>query len=190
MSIESQPRIFTKSNLIYISLSITVAHTLHFIVNSPLSIWQEFPPKLPDSIYSSICTIPLLLFMSLTFEPIRTRNRFYTLLSLALIYISIPISFNNGNYPISLHNKLVGRSAVFGMKMLLFLKLNRTYKNPKILKEFKSYLWSLFNWRFDSYIISPKSDNPLTIKSPTTSQINEKLINRFTIAIYELNSFN
>ncbi|PKK66378.1 hypothetical protein RhiirC2_784859 [Rhizophagus irregularis] len=191
MSLESQSRIFTKSNLVYIPLSITTAHTLNFIINSPLSTWQEFPPKLPDSIYLSIWFIPLLLFISLTFEPIRTRKRFYTLLSLALIYLSIPISFRKGNYPIKLQNDLVGRSAVFGMKMLLFLKLNRSYNNPKNQKEFKSYLWSLFNWRFDSYIISPKSDDPLIIKSPTTSQINGKLISRFIITfvkwlIYEL----
>ncbi|EXX52283.1 hypothetical protein RirG_254310 [Rhizophagus irregularis DAOM 197198w] len=194
MSLESQSRIFTKSNLVYIPLSITTAHTLNFIINSPLSTWQQFPPKLPDSIYLSIWFIPLLLFISLTFEPIRTRKRFYTLLSLALIYLSIPISFRKGNYPIKLQNDLVGRSAVFGMKMLLFLKLNRSYNNPKNQKEFKSYLWSLFNWRFDSYIISPKSDDPLIIKSPTTSQINGKLISRFIIAfvkwlIYELISF-
>jgi hypothetical protein len=153
MSLESQSRIFTKSNLIYIPLSITIAHTLNFIINSPLSTWQGFPPKLPDSIYLSTVTIPLLLFISLTFEPIRTRKRFYTLLFLTLIFISIPISFRNGNYPISLQSDLVNRSAFFGMKMLLFLKLNRTYNNPKNSKEFKSYLWTLFNWRFDSYII-------------------------------------
>ncbi|GET53976.1 hypothetical protein GLOIN_2v1868593 [Rhizophagus irregularis DAOM 181602=DAOM 197198] len=54
MSLESQSRIFTKSNLVYIPLSITTAHTLNFIINSPLSTWQEFPPKLPDSIHLSI----------------------------------------------------------------------------------------------------------------------------------------
>ncbi|PKC63627.1 hypothetical protein RhiirA1_463493 [Rhizophagus irregularis] len=106
MSLESQSRIFTKSNLVYIPLSITTAHTLNFIINSPLSTWQQFPPKLPDSIYLSIWFIPLLLFISLTFEPIRTRKRFYTLLSLALIYLSIPISFRKGNYPIKLQNDL------------------------------------------------------------------------------------
>jgi hypothetical protein len=194
MPLESQSRIFTKSNLIYIPLSITIAHTLNFIVNSPLSTWQEFPPKLPDSIYLSTITIPLLLFISLTFEPIRTRKRFYILLFLALIFISIPISFRNGNYLISLHDDLVNRSAIFGMKMLLFLKLNRTYNNPENSKEFKSYLWTLFNWRFDSYIIPPKPDNSLIIKSPTTSQINGKLISRFIITftkwlIYELTRF-
>ncbi|GBC21837.2 uncharacterized protein OCT59_004809 [Rhizophagus irregularis] len=160
MSLESQSRIFTKSNLVYIPLSITIAHTLNFIINSPLSIWQEFPPKLPNSIYFSIYIIPLLLFISLTFEPIRTRKRFYTLLSLALIYISIPISFRKGNYPIKIHNGL-----------------------------------TLFNWRFDSYIIPPKSENDsLIIKSPTTSQINKKLINRSIITflkwlIFELTLF-
>ncbi|CAB4493957.1 unnamed protein product [Rhizophagus irregularis] len=195
MSLESQSRIFTKPNLVYIPLSITIAHTLNFIINSPLSIWQEFPPKLPNSIYFSISIIPLLLFISLTFEPIRTRKRFYTLLSLALIYISIPISFRKGNYPIKIHNGLVTRGAFFGMKMFLFLKLNRTYKNPKNSKEFTSFFWTLFNWRFDSYIIPPKSENDsLIIKSPTTSQINKKLINRSIITflkwlIFELTLF-
>jgi hypothetical protein len=52
-------------------------------------------------------------------------------LFLALIFILIPISLRNRNYPISLQTAFVGRSAIFGMKMLLFLKLNRPYKNSK-----------------------------------------------------------
>ncbi|CAG8632924.1 1197_t:CDS:1 [Funneliformis mosseae] len=122
----SQPGIFTKSNLVYIPLSVTTAHTLNFIFNSPLSTWQEFPPKLPTSVYSSIFFIPLLLFLSLSFEPIQTSKRFYTLLSLALIFVSIPISFR-GKYPPTLHNVFVAYGAIFGLKMLLFLKSNQKF---------------------------------------------------------------
>ncbi|RIA88263.1 hypothetical protein C1645_826633 [Glomus cerebriforme] len=186
MSLAFQSNIFTKSNLVYIPLTITIVHTLNFIVNSPLSIWQEFPPKLPNSIYSSIFFTPFLLFMSLTFEPIQTRKRFYTLLSLALIFISIPLSFRKENYPRTLQNPFVALGAIYGLKMLLFLKINRFYQNSKNSKEFKPFLWTLFNWRLDSFIISPKSNekkNSLIIKSPTTSQINKKLINRFIIII-------
>ncbi|CAB4493959.1 unnamed protein product [Rhizophagus irregularis] len=77
MSSTSQFNIFTKSNLVYIPLSITIAHILNFIVNSPSSAtWQKFPPELPNSVYSSIFFTPMLLFISLTFEPIQTKNRF------------------------------------------------------------------------------------------------------------------
>src|SRR3954469_18129457 len=122
MSPTSQPSIFSKSNLVYIPLSITIAHILNFIVNSPSSIWQEFPPKLPNSVYSSVFFTPLLLFISLTFEPIQTRKRFYTLLTLALIFASIPISYREGKYPHSLQNRYVTYGLFFGLKMLLFLK--------------------------------------------------------------------
>src|SRR5436190_14433058 len=141
----SQPGILSKRNLVYIPLSITIAHTLNFIVNSPLSTWQEFPPKLPTSVYSSIFFTPLLLFISLTFEPIKTRTRFYTLLSIALIFSSIPISFRGGKYPTSLHNMFVSFGSIYGLKMLMFLKFNSVYLNQT--KEFKPFLWTLFNWR-------------------------------------------
>ncbi|RIA86165.1 hypothetical protein C1645_878855 [Glomus cerebriforme] len=192
MSLDSQPSIFTKSNLVYIPLSITIAHTLNFIVNSPLSLWQEFPPKLPNSVYSSIFLTPFLLFISLTFEPIQTKKRFYTLLSLALLVISIPISFRGAKYPPSLQSTFVTIAIFYGLKMLLFLKFNRTYLNQNKLdqkKEFKPYLLTLFNWRLNSYIIPPTSkisnekETLSIIKSPTTSQINKKLINRFIIII-------
>ncbi|CAI2168761.1 8750_t:CDS:1 [Funneliformis geosporum] len=74
--------------------------------------------------------------------------------------------------------------------MFMFLKSNRAYLNQeeyKQKKEFKSFLWTLFNMRFDSYIIPPKKEssnekeNYLMIASPTTSQINKKLINRTII---------
>ncbi|PKC05261.1 hypothetical protein RhiirA5_421125 [Rhizophagus irregularis] len=192
MSLDSQSKIFTKSNLIYIPLSITIAHTLNFIINSPLSTWKEFPPKLPNSVYSSVFFTPILLFISLTFEPIQTRKRFYTLLSLALLVISIPISYREKGYPTSLQNNFVAITMFLGIKMLLFLKFNRLYLDQKNLdqkKGFKSYISTLFNWRFNSYIIPPVSknsnekENPLIIKSPTTSQINKKLINRSLIVI-------
>ncbi|CAG8506851.1 4673_t:CDS:2 [Funneliformis mosseae] len=77
----SQPGIFSKSYLIYILLSVTTAHTLNFICNSPISTWQEFPPKLPTSVYSSIFFNALLLFLSLSFEPIQSSKQFYILLS-------------------------------------------------------------------------------------------------------------
>src|SRR4051794_16689402 len=141
----SQPSIFSKSNLVYIPLSITIAHILNFIVNSPSSIWQEFPPKLPNSVYSSVFFTPLLLFISLTFEPIQTRKRFYTLLSLALIFISIPLSFRK--YPSGLNNLFAFSGIQHGLKMVLFLKFNRAYLNQDQKKEFKPYLWTLFNWR-------------------------------------------
>ncbi|CAG8610781.1 1474_t:CDS:1 [Funneliformis mosseae] len=185
----SQPGIFTKSNLIYIPLSVATAHTLNFVCNSPLSTWQEFPPKLPTSVYSSIYFIPLLLFLSLSFEPIQTSRRFYTLLSLALIFVSIPISFR-GKYPPKLHNVFVAYGMMFGLKMLLFLKYNRSYLNQEVSdqkKEFKSFLWMIFNSRFNSYIVPPKKENSnekensLIITSPTTSQINKKIINRTLI---------
>ncbi|CAB5189214.1 unnamed protein product [Rhizophagus irregularis] len=97
------------------------------------------------------------LFISLTFEPIRTKKRFYVLLSLALLFVSIPLIYRGNKLPI--HNKFVIIASNYGIKMFLFLKFHRTYKNPKNLKEFKSYLWSLFNWRFDSYLIPPNSEN-------------------------------
>jgi hypothetical protein len=62
-----------------------IAHILNFIINSPLSTWQEFIPKLPNSIYFSIFKTPLLLFISLTFEPIKTRKR---IISSAYIYFN------------------------------------------------------------------------------------------------------
>ncbi|CAG8674961.1 6659_t:CDS:1 [Funneliformis mosseae] len=185
----SKSDIFTKSNLVYIPLSVTTAHTLHFIFNSQLSTWQEFPPNLPTSVYSSIFFTILLSFISLSFEPIQTRSRFYTLLTLALIYVTIPISFR-GKYPPLPHNVFVTYGAIFGLKMFLFLKSNRVYLNQedsKQKKEFKSFLWSLFNLRFNSYIIPPKKENSnekentLIITSPTTSQINQKIINRSII---------
>jgi len=195
----SQPRIFTKSNLVYIPLSITIAHTLNFIFNSPLSIWKEFPPKLPRSIYASIYHIPLLLFISLTFEPIQTRKRFYTLLSCALLFISIPISFREANYSPLFHRTFATLTVFYGFKMLLFLKFNRAYLNQNNLyqkKEFKPYILTLFNWRVNSYIIPPTSENsnekenPLIIKSPTTSQINKKLFNCLIIIIIKLFIFD
>ncbi|EXX50177.1 uncharacterized protein OCT59_018991 [Rhizophagus irregularis] len=179
MSSTSQFNIFAKSNLVYIPLSITIAHTLNFIINSPLSTWQKFPPELPNSVYSSIFFTPMLLFISLTFEPIRTKKRFYVLLSLALLFVSIPLIYRGKKLP--LHNIFVIIALNYGIKMFLFLKFHRTYNNSKNLKEFKSYLWSIFNWRLDSYIIPPNSENSnekeksLIIKSPTTSQINKKL---------------
>ncbi|CAI2178044.1 6611_t:CDS:1 [Funneliformis geosporum] len=182
----SQSGIFIKSNLVYIPLSVTTAHTLNFIFNSPLSTWQEFPPKLPTSVYSSIFFTPLLLFLSLSFEPIQTKRRFYTLLSLALIFISIPISFR-GLYPPTLQNAFVAYGALFGLKMFLFLKYNRSYLNQESSnqkEEFKSFLWKIFNSRFNSYIIplkkeiSNEKENSLIITSPTTSQINKKIIYR------------
>src|SRR5256885_7009063 len=156
----SQPSIFVKSNLVHIPLSITIAHILKFIVNSPLSTWQKFPPQLPVSVYSSIFFTSLLLFISLTFEPIQTRNRFFTLLSLALIFLSIPIIYRGGIYSPILQNTFVMLGVFYGSKMLMFLKSDQK-------KEFKSFLWTLFNWRFNSYIISPKE--VLIIKSPTVS---------------------
>ncbi|CAI2163850.1 5318_t:CDS:1 [Funneliformis geosporum] len=186
----SQPRIFTKSNLVYIPLSVTTAHTLNFIFNSPLSTWQEFPPKLPTSVYSSIFLTSFLLFLSLSFEPIPIRRRFYTLLSIALIYISIPISFRGLHTP-KLHNIFVIYGAAFGLKMFLFLKYNWSYLNQEgsnQKEEFRSFLWKIFNCRFNSYIIPPKKENSdekenfLKIPSPTTSQINKKIIYRTLIA--------
>ncbi|CAG8508904.1 12719_t:CDS:1 [Funneliformis mosseae] len=187
----SQPGIFTRSNLIYIPLSITTAHTLNFIYNSPLSTWQEFPPKLPTSVYSSIFFTPLLLFLSLSFEPIQSSKRFYTLLSLALIFVSIPISFRE-LYPPSIQNNFVAYGAMLGVKMLLFLKYNWSYLNQEgsnQKKEFKPFLWLIFNTRFNSYIIPPKKENSnekensLIITSPKTSQINKKIINRTIITL-------
>ncbi|RIA86159.1 hypothetical protein C1645_345253 [Glomus cerebriforme] len=118
-------------NLFYIPLSITIAYILNFVINSPLSIWQNFPPRLPNSVYSSIFLTPFLLFISLTFEPIQTRKRFYTLLFLTLSVISIPISFHGGKYPLPLQFTFVFIAIYFGLKMLLFLKFNRTYLNQK-----------------------------------------------------------
>ncbi|CAI2168763.1 8751_t:CDS:1 [Funneliformis geosporum] len=190
----SQPGIFTKSNLVYIPLSVTIAHISQFIFNSPLSVWKEFPPNVPTSVYSSIFFTPFLLFLSLSFEPIQTRIRFYTLLSLALIFVSIPISFR-GKYPTLLHNFFVSYGSMYGLKMLLFLKFNRVYLNQEDhnkKKEFKSFLWTLFNSRFNSYIIPPKKDgsnekeNSLIITSPTTSQIYKKIINRIIISFAKL----
>jgi hypothetical protein len=166
---------------IYIPLSIMIAHILNFIVNSPSSTWQKFPPELPNSVYSSIFFAPILLFISLTFEPIKTRKRFYVLLSLALLIMSIPIIYRGQET--SLHNCIVTIAIFCGIKLLLFLKFNRTYKNPKNSKEFKSYLWSLFNWRSNSYIIPPEKNKPLITKSPTTSQINKKLFKSFMVVI-------
>ncbi|CAI2168767.1 4652_t:CDS:1 [Funneliformis geosporum] len=186
----SQPRILNKSNLVYIPLSVTTAHTLNFIFNSPLSTWQEFPPKLPTSVYSSIFFTPLLLFISLSFEPIQTRRRFYTLLSLALIYISIPISFR-GLYSPKLQHAFVVHGAMFGLKIFVFLKYNWSCLNQKSSnqkEEFRSLLWKIFNSRFNSYIIPPKKENSdekensLLITSPTTSQINKIIIYRTLIA--------
>ncbi|CAB5180799.1 unnamed protein product [Rhizophagus irregularis] len=154
MLFDSQSNIFTKSNLVYIPLSITIAHTLNFIINSPFSTWKEFPPKLSNSVYSSVFYTPLLLFISLTFEPIRTRKRFtfYTLLSLTLSVILIPIIYREKGYPPSLQSNLVAITTFFGLKMLLFLKFNRTsyldQKNLDQKKEFKSYISTLFNWQF------------------------------------------
>ncbi|PKK56635.1 hypothetical protein RhiirC2_799611 [Rhizophagus irregularis] len=78
--------------------------------------------------------------------------------------MSILIIYRGNKNP--LHNAIASTSV---MKMLLFLKFNKTYNNSKNTKEFKSYLWSFFNWRFDSYIIPPNSENlkSLIIKSPT-----------------------
>src|SRR4051794_16006334 len=202
MSSTSQHSLFSKSNFFYLPLSITIAHTLNFIISSPSSIWHEFPPKLPTSVYSSIFFTPIFLFILLTFEPIQTRQHFYILLSIALIFISIPLSFR-GKYPAQLQNFLVFVAVQEGLKMFMFLKFNRIYLNQKKSdqkKEFKPYLWTLFNWRFNSYIIPPRSENsnekenPLIIKSPTTSQINNKLISRLIISIakwliYELAFF-
>ncbi|CAI2193544.1 6403_t:CDS:1, partial [Funneliformis geosporum] len=190
----SQPGIFTKTNLVYLPLSATTAHTLYFIINSPLSTWQEFPPKLPTSVYISIFLTPFLLFLSLSFEPIQTRMRFYTLLTLALIYISIPISFR-GKYPPFPHNIFVFYGSIFGLKMLMFVQSNRAYlnqKDSKQKKEFKSFLWTLFNLRLNSYIIPPNNENSnekensLIITSPTTSLINQKIINRIIITFAKL----
>ncbi|CAG8554918.1 5416_t:CDS:1 [Funneliformis mosseae] len=81
-------------------------------------------------------------------------------------------------------------AAIYGSNMLMFLKSNRAYLNQEELKqkkEFKSFLWTLFNLRFNSYIIPPKKENTnergnsLMIASPTTSQINKKIINRTII---------
>ncbi len=119
--------IFTKSNLVYISLSITIAHISNFIFNSPLSTWQEFPPKLPDSVYSSIFFTSFLLFLSLTFEPIQTRKRFYTLSSLTLLFLSIPISFRKEKLSSPLHNFFITICVFYGPKMMLFLKFNWVY---------------------------------------------------------------
>jgi hypothetical protein len=131
----SQPSIFKKSKLVHVPLSITVAHTLNFVVNSPLSTWQEFLPKLPKSVYAPIFFTPLLLFISLTFEPIQTRKRqtkrFYTLLSLVLIFISIPISYRGGIYPTMLHNRFVSVGMLCGLKMVF-------EKQSDQKKEFKS----------------------------------------------------
>jgi hypothetical protein len=97
--------------------------------------------------------------------------------------MSIPIIYRGNKNP--LHNVIVSIASTSEMKMLLFLKFNRTYNNSKNTKEFKSYLWSLFNWRFDSYIIPPNSENSksLIIKSPTISQINKNLFKNFMIVI-------
>ncbi|CAI2179870.1 14612_t:CDS:2 [Funneliformis geosporum] len=187
----SQPGIFAKSNLVYIPMSATTAHILYFVFNSPISTWKEFPPILPTSVYFSIFFTPFLMFLSLSFEPIQTRRRFYTLLTLAFIYISIPISFR-GKYPPLPQNAFVAYGSIFGLKMLLFLKSNRSYLNQedtKQKKEFKSFLWTLFNLRFNSYINPPKKENSngkensLIITSPTTSQINQKIINRTIITV-------
>ncbi|CAG8732425.1 19974_t:CDS:2, partial [Rhizophagus irregularis] len=123
MLFDSQSNIFTKSNLVYIPLSITIAHILNFIVNSPLSTWKEFPPKLSNSVYSSVFYTPLLLFISLTFEPIRTRKRFafYTLLSLTLSVILIPIIYREKGYPPSLQSNLVAITTFFGLKIEPFI---------------------------------------------------------------------
>ncbi|CAB4404174.1 unnamed protein product [Rhizophagus irregularis] len=108
MSSTSQFKIFAKSNLVYISLSITIARTLNFIVNSPLSTWQKFPPELPNSVYSSIFFTPMLLFT------IRTKKRFYVLLSLALLFVSIPLIYRGNKLP--LHNKFVIIASNYGIK--------------------------------------------------------------------------
>ncbi|CAB4488675.1 hypothetical protein RhiirA5_419380 [Rhizophagus irregularis] len=128
----STSNIFTKSNLVYIPLSITIAHILNFIINSSSSTW---PPALPNSVYSSIFFAPMLLFISLSFEPIQTKKRFYTLLSLALLSMSIPIIYRGNKNP--LHNVIVSITSTSGMKMLNLIgrtiiqriqkNLNRTF---------------------------------------------------------------
>src|SRR6266498_3532055 len=117
----TRPSVVIKLNLVNIPLSITIAHTLNFIFNSPLSTWSTF----------------------------------------------------------------------YGIRMLLFLKFNNAYlnqKNSDQKKGFKSFLWTLFNIRFNSYIVPLKTRNSnekenslIIIASPTTSQINQKLFNRFII---------
>lgn len=83
---------------------------------------EKIPPELPNLVYSSIFFAPMLLFISLSFEPIQTKKRFYTLLSLALLLtISIPIIYRGNKNP--LHNVIVSIASTSGMKMLLFLNL-------------------------------------------------------------------
>src|SRR5436853_1886502 len=89
----------SKSRFFHLPLLLAIAHILNFAVRSPLSTWIQFPSKLPESVYVATFITPLLLFILLTFEPIQTRKRFYTLLSLTLIYISIPLRFRTGKYP-------------------------------------------------------------------------------------------
>jgi hypothetical protein len=60
---------------------------------------EKFPPKLPNSVYSSVFLTPLLLFTSLTDKE---TFLYIQLLSLVLLFISIPLSFCEEGYPPSL----------------------------------------------------------------------------------------
>ncbi|GBC46098.2 hypothetical protein GLOIN_2v1775005 [Rhizophagus irregularis DAOM 181602=DAOM 197198] len=133
MSSTSQFKIFAKSNLVYVSLSITIARTLNFIVNSPLSIWQKFPPELLNS------------------------KRFYVLLSLALLFVSIPLIYCGNKLP--LHNKSVIIASNYGIKSV------DSHIIPPNLEN------------------SNEKEKSLSIKSPTASQINKKLFKCFIIII-------
>src|SRR5438045_882433 len=134
-------------SIIYTLITILSSYILNFITTNPTT-WKEFPPKLPTTVFISLYLIPNLLFIALSFEPITTRKRCYTLIISLLLSILVPFSYRLKYHPMII-NSILTSSALWSFKMSLFIKHNRKYlPYTKInqQKEFTPFLWSLLNW--------------------------------------------
>jgi hypothetical protein len=165
-----------QKSLIYISITILFSYILNFITNPTWT--KEFPPKLPTTVFVSLYLIPNLIFIALSFEPITTRKQCYILIISLLLNLLVPLSYRLKYHPMII-NFILTNAILWSFKMALFIKYNRKYlPYTKInqQKEFTPFILTFFNWRHDSYIISPSK-----VKPPTISQIHGRIKSRVLI---------
>ncbi|PKY31206.1 hypothetical protein RhiirB3_531476 [Rhizophagus irregularis] len=114
----------------------------------------KIPPELPNSVYSSIFFTPILLFISLTFEPIRTKKRFYVLLSLALLFVSIPLIYPVDSHIIPPNSENSNEKE----KSLSIKSPTASQINKKLFKCFIIIIakWLILEFTSSTYIISTK----------------------------------
>ncbi|GBC03746.1 hypothetical protein RclHR1_00530021 [Rhizophagus clarus] len=169
-------------NFLYILTSILFAYVINFAITNSTVLTEEFPPKLPTTVFVSLYFIPKLLFIIFSVEPIKTRKRCYTLIMLEILYLAIPLSYRLKYNP-EIMNNIIVFTGIYGYKMSLFIKHNRKYlPDTKInqQKEFTPYVLTLNSWRHDSDI-----ESKAEIEEPTIKQVDEKIKSRVLMFIWK-----